>query len=554
VNFERLSKSILLLRLQLIKTKKIDIMKNLWLVIILAAIVSGFSACDDGISSANLGGESAANNVPEDASAVVAINLKSLMGKADMDVMKKMAFYEDMVAESARQQGETMAKVLENPEKSGIDLNQNAYFFMDIDGKDENGLIGFVFTISDKGQFEDLVNESDMEANESNGFQYASNNQSVVAWNGSIGFIGVISNSYDKRVDVEIQLDKVFNNRSSITNNSDARKALGGNHDMNYYFSTSKLVDMFSEELAMGEFFINKEDLKNNSFTGYTDFNEGEIESIGYSDLSKGLKSSLKMIFGEGSETDFSPYISKENLVMLTTGKLNFKGINQLLKNKGLNGFADMGLLEYGLKTDDIMTAIDGDIAIAMNMKAESDEPVMTMTMKINDKKKLEMILNKAKKLGLFTKISDGRYMVNYNGFGIPIGEILIQRDILIFSNDTMILNKLENGKLSKSERISSSTYKNMNGVLGMFMDYEGFTKRMGDMPGMSSISMNGSVSRMENSIGWEKSTSKIKMKNKSQNSLQSLIEGINDAYLENEDMRDRMRKETEVESVEIEM
>jgi hypothetical protein len=65
---------------------------------------------------------------------------------------------------------------------------------------------------------------------------------------------------------------------------------------------------------------------------------------------------------------------------------------------------------------------------------------------------------------------------------------------------------------------------------------------------------MNGSVSRMENSIGWEKSTSKIKMKNKSQNSLQSLIEGINDAYLENEDMRDRMRKETEVESVEIEM
>lgn len=554
MNFERLSKSILLLRLQLIKTKKIDIMKNLWLVIILAAIVSGFSACDDGISSANLGGESAANNVPEDASAVVAINLKSLMGKADMDVMKKMAFYEDMVAEAARQQGETMAKVLENPEKSGIDLNQNAYFFMDIDGKDENGLIGFVFTISDKGQFEDLVNESDMEANESNGFQYASNNQSVVAWNGSIGFIGVISNSYDKRVDVEIQLDKVFNNRSSITNNSDARKALGGNHDMNYYFSTSKLVDMFSEELAMGEFFINKEDLKNNSFTGYTDFNEGEIESIGYSDLSKGLKSSLKMIFGEGSETDFSPYISKENLVMLTTGKLNFKGINQLLKNKGLNGFADMGLLEYGLKTDDIMTAIDGDIAIAMNMKAEGDEPVMTMTMKINDKKKLEMILNKAKKLGLFTKISDGRYMVNYNGFGIPIGEILIQRDILIFSNDTMILNKLENGKLSKSERISSSTYKNMNGVLGMFMDYEGFTKRMGDMPGMSSISMNGSVSRMENSIGWEKSTSKIKMKNKSQNSLQSLIEGINDAYLENEDMRDRMRKETEVESVEIEM
>jgi hypothetical protein len=521
-----------------VKYKK---MKNICLVLILAVIVSGFSACKSGADS-----ESAMNNVPENAAVVMAINLESLMEKADMDAVKKMDFYQDMVAEAASKQGEAMAKVLENPEKSGIDLTQNAYFFADMEGEEGNGLVGFVFKIADEKQFENLAKDSDLKFEKGKGFQFGTNNESVVAWNGSTGFIGSITNNYDEPENVAILLDKIFNAKKSIANNSKAAKALDEKHDINYYFSTSSIVDMFGEELAMGEFFISKEDLKNNSFSGYTDFNKGTIESIGYSELSKGLKSDLKMIFGEGSKTDFSPYIANENLVMLMTGKLNFRGINQLLKDKNVSGLVDMQLNGLGLKTDDIVAAIDGDMAIAMNMKKGSDDPAMLMTMKINDKKKLEMILGKAEKMGLFTKIADGVYTINNSGMGIPAGKILIQKDVLIFSNDMATLNKLEKGTLSKSERISSSAYKNVSGVFGMFMDYQGLTKGIGEMSSMSPMNMGSNVSKMETSIGWDKSTSKMTMKNQSQNALKSLIEGANDSYLKNQDVREEMRKQWE--------
>lgn len=518
-------------------------MKNLWLVLISAVIVSGFSACKSGADS-----ESAMNNVPENASAVVSINFKNLMDKADLEAVKKMDFYQDMIAEAAKQQGETMAKVLENPEKSGIDLSQNAYFFAEMTSRETSGLVGFVFKIADEGQFEDLVKSSDMKTKKGKSFQYGTSNESVVAWNGSTGFIGSIANNYDEAENVEIQLDKVFNSKKSITNNSKAVKALDENHDINYYFSTASIVDMFGDKMEMGEFFISKEDLKNNTFTGYTDFNKGEIESIGYMNLSKGLKSDLKMIFGEGSKTDFSPYISNENLVTLITGKLNFRGINQLLKDKNVSGLVDMQLNGLGLKTDDIVAAIDGDMAIAMNMKPDSDEPAVLMTMKINDKKKLEMLLGKAEKMGLFTKLSDGVYVINGQGLGIPSGKILVQKDVLIFSNDMATLNKLEKGTLSKSERVSSSIYKNANGVFGIFMDYEVLAKRIGEMSPMSPMSMGGSIATMTTSIKWDKSTSKMTMTNQSQNALKSLMENANDSYLKSKEDRKKWEEEYEEE------
>ena len=516
-------------------------MKNLWLVLILAVIVSGFSACKSGSD-----GESAMNNVPENAAAVISINLKNLMDKADLDAVKKMDFYQDMIAEAAKQQGEAMAKVLENPEESGIDLTQNAYFFADINGMDRSVLTGFVFKIANEKQFEALAKTSGLSLEKGKGFQFGASNESVIAWNGSTGFIGTIGNNYEEGENVAIQLDKVFNSKKSITNNSKAVKALGENHDVNYYFSTASMVDMFDEELAMSDFFITKDDLKNNSFTGYTDFNKGVIESVGYSDLSKGLKSDLKMIFAEGSKTDFSPYISNENLVTLVTGKLNFRGINQLLKDKNVSGLLDMQLNGLGLKTDDIVAAIDGDMAIAMNMKKGSDDPAMLMTMKINDKKKLEMIFAKAEKMGLFTKLSDGVYAIRGEMMNIPSGKILIQKDVLIFSNDMATLNKLEKGTLSKSERVSSSIYKNASGVFGIYMDYEGLAKGIGEMSPMSPMNMGNNVTTMTTSLNWDKSTSTMTMKNQSQNALKSLMESANDSYLKNKDNREEMRKQWE--------
>lgn len=524
-------------------------MKNLWLVVVCAVAMMGLFACNGGsLGSAKLG-ETAATAVPENSSMVVGINLKSLMEKADMDAVKEMEFYKDMVAEAARQQGETMAKILENPEKSGIDLNENAYFFMDMEGKEQNGLIGFTFKIADEGDFETLVKESDMDAEKGKGYQYAVNNESVVAWNGTIGFVGTIADKYGDDKEVGKMLGKVFNNKSSIANNSKASKALGGNHDINYYFSSSSLVDMFEDQLAMGEMFISKEDLRNNQFSGYTDFKKGEIVSIGNSDLSKGLKSDLKMIFGEGSETDFSEYLPGNNVVMLMTGKLNFAGINQLLKDKGVNGLANMQLNSVGLTTDDIAKAIDGDMAIVMNAEKDSDEPAGVMTLKIGDRKALDEILNKAEAMGIIKSNGKNNYAIG--GFGMPSAKIMIDGKVMIISNDMDYMAKMEKGGLSKSERVSRSTYKDTKGVFGMYMDY---SNAADGFAGLNPMDMNtGGMETMQYSIGWGESTSKITMADKSKNALQVLIEGMNEAYINSEKEREAWENEWEYDEDEME-
>lgn len=522
-------------------------MKNIWLVVVCAVAMMGLFACNSGsLGSAKLG-ETAASAVPENSAMVVGINLKSLMDKADMDAVKEMDFYKDMVAEAARQQGETMAKILESPEKSGVDLNENAYFFMNMESKN-NGLLGFTFKIANQDDFEALVKESDMDAQKGKGYQYAVNNESVVAWDGTIGFVGAIMDEYNDDKAVSKLLTEVFDGKSSIADNKDAAKALGGNHDISYYFSSSSIVKIFEDELAMSEMFISKDDLKNNKFSGYTDFKNGEIVSQANSELSKGLKSDLKMIFGEGSNTDFSEYLPEDNLVMLMTGKLNFAGINQLLKDKNVNGMADSYMNAVGLTTNDIAKAIDGDMAMVLNAQKNSDEPVGVVTLKIGDRKAFDEILNKAEAMGILSKESDNSYVVG--GMGMPSAKMIIDGKVMIFSNDMAYISKIENGGLSKSERVSKARYDSANGVFGMYMDYasvaEGFA-------GMSPMGMNtGGMETMQYSIGWEESSSTITMTDKSKNALQVLIEGLNESYLEAEKERKAWEAEWEADDVEM--
>ena len=107
-------------------------------------------------------------------------------------------------------------------------------------------------------------------------------------------------------------------------------------------------------------------------------------------------------------------------------------------------------------------------------------------------------------------------------------------------------LNKLEKGTLSKSERVSSSVYKNASGVFGMYMNYEGLAKGIGEMSPMSPMNMGNNVTTITTSLNWDKSTSTMTMKNQSQNALKSLMESANDSYLKNKENREEMRKQWE--------
>ena len=519
-------------------------MKNLWLVIMGFAVVAiGMSSCG---GSENMD-ESAINLVPETSTIVVGFDIKSMMNKADMDAMKEMDFYQDMLAEAAADMGESMAKVIENPEMSGVDLEKNAYFFMDVKGEDDV-LVGIAFRIADKANFEKLVNEMEVSIKKGKGFQYAMEDEEIVAWNDTDGFFGSIVGDYENGETAEDVLSSIFSKNASIVENRDAAKALNGKHDIKYYFSSETLVYLFGEELEMSELFISKNDLKNNSFTGYTDFNDGELITKMDIELSEGLKSDLKMIFAEGSTTDFSKYIPKKDLGMLMTGKINFAGINQLLKDKNVSGMANNRLNAAGLNTDDIANAIDGDMAFALNMKEGRGEPHVMMMLQLGDRKAFGDILNKMEALGLVQQESDNAYIVG--NYSTPSAKMIIDGDMLIFSNNLEHIAKIENGGLSKSETVSKAIYKKAGGVLGLYVDYANAMSLnrliMGTIGDFS-----GGMETMEMSIGWKESLYKTTMKDKSKNALRALIENMNESYKEANDYDYDF--ETEVEAVEEE-
>ena len=513
-------------------------MKNLWFAIIGIAVLGiGVSSCG---GSEDMG-DSAINLVPENSMMVVGFDIKSMMNKADMDAVKQMDFYQDMIAEVAAEMGEAMAKALENPEKSGLDLEKKAFFFLDMKGEDD-GLAGITFKIANQADFEKLVNEAEVTIEKGKGFQFTVDGEKVVAWSETEGFFGGRIGGFDNGESAGDMLESLFSKKASIVENRNAAKALSGKHDINYYFSSATLVDMFSEELAMGELFISKNDLKNNSFSGFTDFNDGELITKMDIELSDGLKSDLKMIFAEGSTTDFSKYIPKKDLGMLMTGKINFAGINQLLKDKSASGLANKQLNAAGLTTDDIANAIDGDMAFAVNMKKDNEEPNIMMMLQLGDRKAFGEILNKMEALGMIRQESDDTYIVG--NYSTPSAKIFIDGDVLIFTDNLEHLSKIEKGKLSSSETVSKAIYKKASGVLGFYMDYSALSLNRYVLGSIADFSKG--MDAMELSIGWKESLYRSTMKDKSKNTLKGLIENMNEAYKES----NRYDYEGEIEEV----
>lgn len=499
-------------------------MKNNWLLLVLGVVIVGFSACNNSV--ANLSG-SAAELIPESATAVVSFDLKSLMEKANMDKVKQMDFYKDAVADAAREGGEVAAKVLENPENSGINLSEKAYFFADLQGKEE-GILGLVFKVSDAQKMEDLILEGEGEIEEIKGISYLTGaDQFTIAWKGDRGFMGTLLNR--NQGDLKTAVLAIFDNKSNISSNSEATKALGESGDINYYFTTDALTKVFNSELAMAEVFVGANYLNDNHLWGSTSFENGEIKSLSYANLSKDLNSDLKLIFADGSETDFSRYIPKENLIMSMTGKLNVPGINQLLKDKNLNGLLNVQLNSVGLSADDIAKAIDGDMVLAVNKLDDNKEPSVLFAIKIGDRKKLNEILGKGEALGVLEKQGDDIY--NFGGFGSPEGQVIIKDKLLIFSNNMDLLETLKDGKLAKSESIDKDTYTEINGVLGAYVNYETIMEYNYDQGGQQFG--YGNMKEAITTFNWGKSTSIVTMKDDSKNALELIIESINQQYLD---------------------
>ena len=499
-----------------------------------------FTSCHDDIFQP----KDALVNIPEDVSSVSSINVKQLMEKADFESVKQMEFFREAVAEAGRR-SPALAKVMENPELSGIDLEKNLYVTYDINPKNpEEVFVATVFSIKDKEVFEELLKnaDSDIEFDDRESHQVITKyDQQIVAWNGNVGVFGG-ANTRD--IDLEDKARKIFetDGSTSIAQNKNLQNALKGDHDMTTWFSTDPIAGNPQAGAAMAFLDLEKGALKGNHIHSSLNFEEGAI--VGHSDfyLSDGLgKNFIGRFFKDESDTDFSKYLPGENLVSVTTAAMDIRGIDAFLTERPQA--RDMLVFmakDAGLEMKDIIAAFDGDMMMAAygDESGNVEDGAILYATAIKNEKAMKKILDLAISSDALLELEEDVYQIMTVGIpggisfsqGGGFGRLLVHDGLLFVSNDEDLLTQIKSGDIKKSDRVSKKLGNLLeNNTFASFFDVNVLQNVAKELEGVQ-------MDDMQFNVNGKGADFKMNLEEKDKNSLKAIFEMINEQYKKNED------------------
>ena len=171
--------------------------------------------------------EDAIINIPANSSSVSAINIKSLMDKADFKSMQKMSFYQDFILNVSRG-NPGLETVLNDPYASGVNLDANVYLVQEVDIMNpESAFTGVVASISDKAAFKNLLASNTKNDNQfiaGEGFEYIEvDRKTIVAINDDIVVMGI---GQGEESNLKFGIESIFKTtkETSIIGNKDVKK------------------------------------------------------------------------------------------------------------------------------------------------------------------------------------------------------------------------------------------------------------------------------------------------------------------------------------------
>ena len=484
--------------------------------------------------------------IPKDAVSVTAINIQSLMQKADFEAVKNMDFYKKAIEET-QTKNPAMAEILKDPKKSGIDLSKNFYIvsgdnIMGVGRGTGSNDAGILLSIADVKAFEAMLQNAKAgsietqdgvkfikmkeEVNETNGDGYtiSSNKNGLLAWNDKMAFLG--SNTEGGN------FTQYFKTKpeESMAKNEHLQTLMGSSHDVYSFVSFDKYADDVSAKAAAGAMNLDPKALKGNYFSGFSDFENGKI--VGKSDfiINKAITKDWGLLFKSYVKTDFSKYLNGQNLGFAMTLGLDTKGLKEILNsNAQFNAAMQMGGSAYGFTVDDVLKAFDGDVVIAASPNSgEGEKWSGMMGLRINDKTKLMNFLDAMVKEEILIKDGDNAYHFSEGANTMSKSYVkgqgkMVIKDNVLFAGDDVTINSL-NSNGSVNSDVKDVLNKNIFGVYANFVKIFANDVKMQDPE----------FTEMKMTINSKTGESTIKMKNEKQNSLKSLMQALNKWYLKN--------------------
>ena len=505
---------------------------NIYILAILALSIFTWSCRDNTINTA----DKALMTIPQDASMVTSIDIKSLMDKADFENTKQLEFYQDWINETKRY-NPAVSKILEDPSKSGINLTQNAYLSLDISTKNPSDFFSAaVLNLSDPSAFSDLLAQMNEGAVEDRDLykiiKFNANN--IVAWNDEIAVIGGSSRS--KMVD--INLEKIFNTEesTSIVQNKAMQLCFKEKHDVTSWMSSNAIAQIKDAKLAMDMIGIKPSALTDNYTHAFLDFENGKVAGLSKFFVQDDLANELRLFFKDHIESDFSNYIPGESLASLVSGAVDLNGINQVLSERPqVKGYVEFLLKEYGIGLGDLANAFGGDFVLANYGDGNEIEGMMITD--INDQKVFNDFLKVGLDYEMIVKEKEGMYRINISGKKAIMGYqsslseggyVLVHDKKVFLSADIERLNNIQNGSFKPASEVDKNVKQLMNNnILSWFAKSESLPNSVG----------GGNLKEVEEmmmSIDRGSAKFDLLLKDDSQNSLKRILEIINDEYVKN--------------------
>lgn len=523
-----------------------SIVKKITLFPLIGLLIIGFG-CQNEVGK---GADNALEAIPANSTVVTAFDLPTLMEKANFEAIQKMDFYRFFM-EKAAEESDILATVLANPENAGIDLTKNAYVAIELNPDNpEEIYTGIIFNLVSPEDFSNFANSfREVKTGQRDGYQYADlNDATQLAWNDRVGVLALGEGIYE----TEEVVNSFFapNTATSLANNKNLLTLLSQKHDVTTWLTSNALAKNKNAKLVLSLAKIKPEALDNNFIHGHVDFEAGKVKTQLNYFFQDALIEDVNLLFKESVKTDFTPYVSGENLNIYLSTALDFAGLHTALsKRPQVKMFADFALKSYGLSIDKLKNALDGDFVFATYTGNVNNRQEGLFAIKLNNQAQFEAFLSVAEEKDLVTKTGNGRYIIApslhkmvTNILPIELGspfdnQLMLHNGIAFISGNIDRLDKVENGTIKSTKQLPTNINEMVHtNPLALFIDFNSL-KRVG--------MLNTESLNLLELVGNKKGADlEISMKNEGINSLQAIFEAINEEFIRTNERKQPVSQE----------
>ena len=399
------------------------------------------------------------SKIPADVTAVLQIDLPTLRKKGDLENIKEMPFFKEMLTETDFQD-------------PGIDMTKAGYFYFFLNPKDiEEGFFGMVFHLTNPDQLATLMQQNGETIKEDGPISYVQRGaENAIGWDkNGICLVGFSDSGLDPAAEVKRFFAGTLEN--SISNHSDLKKCLSNKHDISLWMNLDAVAKNEQARLALSLGSFKADVLEENYFHGFLDFEKGSIDANLEWFLQKGLTKDLDKLFKDGATEDLSAFIPDENPVFYLAHSLDLRGWNEIISARPqFKSLLSYALREYGLSVEDFVYTFGGDMTLSFFNTEQTEGLSGLFVTNIEKREMLDKFLEVAVKMNELEKIEENLYFIpSINGnFAVSFTQtqnkslLLVHDNKIFISGNQQLLQDIQEGQQSKHKKLSQLAKDNL--------------------------------------------------------------------------------------------